>query len=268
MRAEDVGVGSASSTSIAKAGENADGSDVVAIVAVFADDHVVADGVQSRARQHDVALLGQVFGVGQLVDEAAGEHIHQLDRGVPDGEAPRISDGNSHLDGEHDLGAVRCADGTHRRHRALDRQSARGATSAIVAVEPAGDGIPAEVDDLAAIPIDVVDHRMEHAVQMGGQFLGASLRAQLVGEGLGERRESRHVGEQGAAPYTVNQLTTFTERSPAITGQVRVRSVDVRVADPHRQLPMMLTPRSVSKLFSFTRSPVVKAFNADNCSSA
>ena len=135
-------------------------------------------------RQHDVALLRQMLGIGKFVDEPAGEHVDQLDCGVTDDETPRCSDRNRHLDRQHDLGARGRANGAHRAHGLLDRQAARCAASAVVAVEPARDRVTAEVDDLAAVAIDVVDDGVEDPVEVSGQFLGAALRAQLVGQAL------------------------------------------------------------------------------------
>ena len=69
----------------------------------------------------------------------------------------------------------------------LHRERAGGRARAVVAVEPAGDRVAAEVDDVAAEALELGDERVEDAVQMGGQLLGAALRAELVGERLGQR---------------------------------------------------------------------------------
>ena len=58
---------------------------------------------------------------------------------------------------------------------------------------------PREVDDVAAAPVELVDDRVEDPAERRGQLLGAALRAELVGERLGERGESGDVGEEGGA---------------------------------------------------------------------
>ena len=63
----------------------------------------------------------------------------------------------------------------------------RGRPGPVVAVEPAGDRVAREVDDVAAAPVELVDDGVEDAAEVGGQLLRAALRAELVGEGLGER---------------------------------------------------------------------------------
>ena len=49
----------------------------------------------------------------------------------------------------------------------------------VVAVEPAGDGVTTEVDDVAAEAIELGDQRLEDAVQAGGQLLRTALRPEL-----------------------------------------------------------------------------------------
>ena len=119
-------------------------------------------------------------------------------------------------------------------------------TAAVVAVEPARDRVAAEVDDLSAEALDVVDHRVEDAVQMCGQLLGAALRTQLVGQCFGQRCEPRNVGEQRGSRHAIVQLPAFTESSSPIACDVGLGPVDVRVAHHHRcrPLPILLPPRS------------------------
>ena len=204
----------------------------------FGYGHPVAERVECRVCQDDIALLGQVFGLGKLIDQPPGEHVDQLDSGIPDDEASRIADGHGDLDGQHDLGAGRCANGSHRRHGVLDRQTTCRGASTVVAIEPARDRVAAKVDDLAAEPFDIVDDRVEHPVQMSGQFLRATLRAQLVRKRFGQWREPGDVGEQRRSRHPIVQLATFTERSPPIPSQIGVGPVDVRVAHHHRRRPM------------------------------
>jgi hypothetical protein len=57
----------------------------------------------------------------------------------------------------------------------LHFERAGGSAGAVVAVEPAGDRIAAEVDDVTAETLDQSDQGVEHPIQVGGQLLGAAL---------------------------------------------------------------------------------------------
>ena len=46
---------------------------------------------------------------------------------------------------------------------------------------------PGEVDDVAVEGVELADDRVEDAADVGGQLLGAALRAELLGQGLGQR---------------------------------------------------------------------------------
>ena len=50
---------------------------------------------------------------------------------------------------------------------------------AVVAVDPAGDRVAREVDDVAAAAVELVDDGVEDAADVGRQLLGAALRAEL-----------------------------------------------------------------------------------------
>ena len=112
------------------------------------------------------------------------------------------------------------------RHRTLHGQRAGGRARAVVAVDPAGDRVAAEVDDVAAEAVELGDERVEDAIEVRRQHLGAALRAQLVGQRLGQRREARDVGEQRRAVDGLRYLAARRERAPAVTGNVGVRVVE------------------------------------------
>ncbi len=116
------------------------------------------------------------------------------------------------------------------RHRTLHGQRAGGRARAVVAVDPAGDRVAAEVDDVAAEAVELGDERVEDAVEVRRQHLGATLRAQLVGQRLGQRREARDVGEQRCAVDRLRYLAARRERAPAVTGNVGVRVVEAGVS--------------------------------------
>ena len=155
-----------------------------------------------------------VLGRRELVDEPAGEHVDQLELGVADDESARRADGDRHLHGEPHGRRRGRDDLADSRHRLLHRERAGGGARAVVAVEPARDRVAAEVDDVAAEAVELVDDRVEDAIQVGGQLLGAALRPELVGQRLGQRREAGDVGEQGGAADAVGQLDA-RRRAPA-----------------------------------------------------
>ena len=60
----------------------------------------------------------------------------------------------------------------------------RGAgAGAVVAVDPAGDGIAGEVDDIAVEGVELVDDGMEDAADVRRELLGAALGAELLAPG-------------------------------------------------------------------------------------
>ena len=98
------------------------------------------------------------LGRGQLVDEAPGEHVHQLDLGVADDEAPRRPDDDSDLDRQWQHGAGGGDDLADARHGVLHGERAGGGADAVVTVEPAGHGVATEVDDVTAEAVELCDH--------------------------------------------------------------------------------------------------------------
>ena len=83
----------------------------------------------------------------------------------------------------------------------------------IVAVDPAGDRVAREVDDVAAERVELGDDGVEDPAEVRGQLLGAPLGPELGGEGLGQRGEAADVREQRRA----------RPRGPAGPGRPRAR---------------------------------------------
>ncbi len=172
--------------------------------------------------EDDLALVGMVLGLGEVVDEVAGEDVDQLDRRVADDEPPSIADRNRDLDSEPDDRPVGRGDRADPVHGLLDPEGRGRRARAIVAVEPAGDRVAREVDDVATIRVDLGDDGVEDAIEVGGQLLGPALRAELVGEGLRQRSEARDVGEQARAVDAVGHLGVVGQRLAAVAGDVRL----------------------------------------------
>ena len=112
-----------------------------------------------------------------------------------------------------------------------------GGAAPVVAVDPAGDRIAREVDDVAAEPIELGDDRSDDLTQDRGQDLGASLRAELRGEGLGQRGEPGDIGEQPGSANAVRHPGAAREGTATVPRDVglgiveggRVRSRDLFV---------------------------------------
>ena len=119
-------------------------------------------------------------------------------------------------------------------HRLLHRERAGGRARAVVAVEPAGDRVAAEVDDVAAEAVELGDDGVEDEVEAGGQLLGAALRPELGGERLRQRREAGDVGEERRAVHAVGQLDAGRERPPPVAGDVRLGVVEGELCPRHR----------------------------------
>ena len=58
---------------------------------------------QRGGLEHDLALVGVVLGLGQVVDQPPGEDVDELDLGVADDEPPRPTDRDRDLEREPDL---------------------------------------------------------------------------------------------------------------------------------------------------------------------
>ena len=164
--------------------------------------------------------------LGQVVDEAAGQHVDELDVGIPDDEAARRPDSHGHLQRELDRRPARRPDRPDAGHRLLHRDGGCGRPRPVVAIDPAGDRVAREVDDLAAASIELLDDRMEDAADVRRQLLCAALCAELVGQRLGQWREARDIGEQRGAMDPVGQDAALEERPSPVTRQVGVGDVD------------------------------------------
>ena len=167
-----------------------------------------------------------MLGRGQRIDQAPGKDVDQLYFRIAYEEPPRLPDGHGRLHREADPRACRRDHLAQRLHRSLHFERAGGGARAVVAVEPAGDRVAAEVDDVAAETLDHLDERVEHAIQMGCQLLGAALRAELVGQRLGQRGEARNVREERRAANAVGHRGPRGERVPAVAGDIGFEIVD------------------------------------------
>ena len=173
-----------------------------------------AERLERRLVEHDLALLGMLLGGGELVDEPPGEHVDELDLGIADDESPGGADRHRDLHLDPHRGPAGRDGLAAARDRVLHREAACGCARAVVAVEPAGDPVAAEIDDVATEAIELVSERLEHAIQVGGQHLCSALRTELGGKRLGERREAGDVGEQGGAARR-GRATPDRQRAPA-----------------------------------------------------
>ena len=173
------------------------------------------DGVE-----HHLALLRMSLGDGEPVDQAPGQHLDQLDLGIPDDEAPRLADRDRDLEPELEDRAG----GRDDLALALDRlqhpEAGGDGIDPVVAVEPAGDRIAAEVDDVAAEAVELGDHGVEDPVQMPGEHLRGALRAELVRERLGDGREAGDVGEERRARDTRRQRLPGGQRATAVAWNI------------------------------------------------
>ena len=121
-----------------------------------------------------------------------------------------------------------------------------GGPQPVVAVEPARDGVAREIDDVAASAIELLDDGMEHPPDVRGQLLGAALGTELLGEGLGQWRETGDVGEQGRTANPIGHLDLGREGTPAIAGDVCLGLVagERDRAGGHRRCPLSRLTRA------------------------
>ena len=192
----------------------------------LADLDAIAQRLHGRRMQDDLALLRLVLGRRQLVDDAPGEDVDPLHGGIADLEAAGRPDGDGDLDREVDRRACRSNHDPGPLHRRLHRQRAGRRAHAVVAVEPAGDRVAAEVDDVTAEAVELLDEGVKDAVQLGRQLLRAALRSQLLAQRFGQRREARDVGEERRAAHPVRNLDPRGERAPAVAGDVGLGALE------------------------------------------
>ncbi len=185
----------------------------------------VPEPLDGRLLEDDVALLGRVLGGGQIVDQAPGEDVDQLDLGIADHESPRTTDRDCHLHRQ----LHRCAARRDHGARPLDgllHGDGRGARQGpVIAVDPTGDRVAGEVDDVAVELVELGDDGMEDPSDVDSQFLCAALRSQFPGQRLGQWREPADVGKEGRSRDAIRQLHPDRQRAAAIPGNVGLRVV-------------------------------------------
>ena len=175
----------------------------------------VAERLDRRPVQHHLAAAGQVLRLGQGVHQGARQHVDQLDVVDADDESPRPAHRDSDLETEaHDPSAwggplADC------RHQVLHGQGARHGVRAVVTVDPGGHGVAAEVDDVAAVPVQLGEQRVDDRAERRGQLLGTALRTELGNECLGQRGEAGDVGEQRRTLDPVRQRAALRQGSAA-----------------------------------------------------
>jgi hypothetical protein len=182
--------------------------------------------LHGRAVEHDLASFGLAFGGCQGVDQAPRQDVDQLNRRIADDEPPRGTDGDSDFHGKTHARAAGRHDVGFAGHRRLHRKAARGCPQAVVAIDPARNRIATEVDDVATEPVEVVDQRLEHAVEIRGQLFGAPLRSKLARQRFRQLREPRNVREQRGTLHPVGKCSRVRQRTPPIAGYVRLGIVD------------------------------------------
>ena len=214
--------------------DDADRPSSLRVGPALADLDPTAERDEHRLVQHDLSLLRLALGSGEVVDQASGEHVDQLDLGIADDEAARVAHGDGDLHREAHTGRAGRDLLADHLHRLLHRERAGGGARAVVAVEPARDRIAAEVDDVAAEAVELGDDGVEDEVEAGGQLLGAALRPELGGERLRQLCEPGDVGEERRALHAVGQLDTGRERPPPVTGDICLGVVEGELCPRHR----------------------------------
>ena len=199
-------------------GEDAHGAAAVGIQSSLGDLDPIAERVEPGLADHDLARRGVALGCCQLVDQRSGEHVDQLDRGVAGDEAAGPADDDGHLERQMERSTGRADELARALHRLLHGEGARRPADAVVTVDPAGDGIAAEVDDDAAAGVQLGDQLLEDAVEPGRQLLRSTLRAELGDEHLGDRREPRDVGEQRRALHAMGELAALADGTTPVAG--------------------------------------------------
>ncbi len=154
------------------------------------------DGGPGLGAEHKLAATAVALGHGHAVDGVAHGAVAQGARlaGADQGH-PAALHADVHAQGE----------GAHARHVALEvaqlAQQAEGGggggAGMLGALEEHQQGVAAEGDQVAAGPLDDLDHRAEVAVERVGDNLGAL--APEGREALGQSRGAAHVGEEQGA---------------------------------------------------------------------
>ena len=109
------------------------------------------------------------------MDKASRENVDQLHVRITNHEAASSAYRDSNLQLQpHALPAGR-DHFVETRHRVLHGERARRRAQAVVAVDPAGDRIAAEVDDATTEAVELGNERVKDAVQVCRDHLGAAL---------------------------------------------------------------------------------------------
>ena len=195
----------------------------------------VAEAVERGRVQGHRADRGEPLGGRKVVDQAAGEDVDQLDPVVADDEPAGLADRDGDLGGEAHRRPAGGADLPDVGHRLLHGQTAGDGPQPVVAVQPARDGVAAEVDDVPAVRVQPGQQGLEDPAEDGAQLVRAAARAELGRQRLGERGEPGDVDEQGRPAHAGGQVDARGDRPSPVTCDVRLRVVRHR---PWRSLPV------------------------------
>jgi hypothetical protein len=116
-----------------------------------------------------------MLGVRESIDQTTRENIDQLDLGVTDDEPARRANSDRDLERELQGEPAWRRDLALAGHGVLHGERRGGCARPVVSVEPARDRVAAEIDDVAAVAIELRDHSVEDAVQVAGQDLRRTL---------------------------------------------------------------------------------------------
>ena len=202
------------------------------VMSHVADHDAIAQGIQRRLIQNDLSRHGVVLRGRKGVDQATGKNIDQLHVRITDDEPARRSHGDSGFHRERHTRSARRHDVVQAAHRLLHREAAGGRARAVVAIEPARDGVAAEIDDLTGEAMQLLDQGVKHPVQMLRQLFGPAVRAKLCGKRLGQRGEAGDVREKCRTVNAVGHGLPARERPTAVTGNVCLKMLQ-QFADAH-----------------------------------
>jgi hypothetical protein len=225
----DLGVGERAQRILQRGRSHRDGqpADDRELLAGLAEVRAAVERPDRGAVGDHLALSRVALGRGQPVERAPGEGVRELDLGVADQEPARAARGDGDLHPERDRGAAGDLDAALARERVLHREGRSGGAEPVVAVEPARDGVAAEVDDAAAVAVDLCDQRVEDAVEVRAQRLRCAVAAERVRERLGQRGEAGDVGEHARALRPLGERAACGDRDPAIARDVRLRRLSL-----------------------------------------
>jgi hypothetical protein len=140
--------------------------------------------------EHDITLLRDRLRGREVVDQATGQDIDELNVRVAHHEPARLAHGDGHLQPDLARAPGRQHDVFDTGHDVLHRLRAGRGQVPVVTVEPAGHCVAAEVHDAAAVPVERAENRVENDAEHRGQLLGSARRPVLGVHRLGERGEA------------------------------------------------------------------------------